>query len=142
MRTLLYAEDEASDIFLLRHALDKLGLAAALQCVQDGVEAIEYLSRQGKFADRTAYPEPAVLLLDLNLPRVDGFAVLKWVRSTTQYASLPIVVFTSSVRAGDKANAMRLGATEFTVKTGNVGQLETVARRIAEKWLLNEKNPR
>lgn len=112
----LYVEDEESDRLLMQLAFAKAGLGSALWMVGDGKRAVEYLSGVGVFADRTGYPLPALVLLDLNLPGMHGFEVLKWIRAQPGYATLPVVVFTSSAQEEDRQRAESLGASAFIQK--------------------------
>ena len=103
----------------------------------DGAEAIDYLAGNGPFADRTQHPLPALVLLDLNLPKKSGFEVLSWVRQQPQFSSLPVVIYTSSVGLIDKDTAQLLGATDYFVKRSGVNQIAELARSLAERWLPN-----
>ncbi len=131
----LYVEDEESDRLLMRIAFQKTGLEPALRMVNDGQAAIDYLSGAGIYAERAEYPLPAVVLLDLNLPEVHGFEVLKWIRGRPAHSMLPVVVFTSSPREEDRHRAKVLGANEFVQKPGMLGGFQEVARRLHEEWL-------
>ena len=82
----------------------------------DGDEAIQYLSGTGEFSDRTRYPLPCLLLLDLNLPRQSGLEVLEWVRSQPSLQSMPVVILTSSSQDRDIGSAYSLGANGYLVK--------------------------
>lgn len=131
----LYVEDEESDRFLMQLAFQKLGMENALRMVNHGRAAIEYLSGSGVYGDRCEYPVPAVVLLDLNLPEVHGFEVLKWIREQPGYGGLPVVVFTSSAREEDSQRARLLGATDFLLKPGMPGGFQGVVLRLSEAWL-------
>src|SRR5512138_919827 len=109
----LYVEDEESDRMLMQFAFRKAGLEPALRVVNDGQAAIDYLSVTGAYGERARYPLTAVVLLDLNLPEVHGFDVLKWIRAQPVHSGLPVVVFTSSAREEDRARALELGASEY-----------------------------
>ena len=108
--TILYVEDEETDVMLLQHVLTKVGISNPLQTVKDGKAAKDYLAGDGRFADRNAYPLPGVVLLDLNLPYWSGFEVLEWIRQQPQLRRLPVLVFTSSSRPDDIARAYDAGA--------------------------------
>ncbi len=131
----LYVEDEESDRLLMQLAFRKAGLGPELRMVGDGQAAIDYLTGAGVYAERGEYPLPAVVLLDLNLPEVHGFEVLKWIRGQPAHSSLPVVVFTSSAREEDRQQAEVLGATEFLQKPGMPGGFQEVARKLSEEWL-------
>ena len=79
-KRVLIAEDDPGDVFLLQRAFSTAGVSASLHFVRDGQEAIDYLGGEASFADRTAYPLPELMLLDLKMPRLNGFDVLEWLR--------------------------------------------------------------
>src|SRR5215831_192587 len=89
--TVLYVEDEETDRFLMGWAFAREKLKAALRMVKDGRLAVSYLSGTGAYADRRAHPMPMVVLLDLNLPELHGFDVLKWIRAHAVHSRLPVV---------------------------------------------------
>ena len=124
---ILVAEDNADDVFLLRHAFKRAGLDGPLFVVTDGVEAIAYLNGDGVFADRAAHPLPDLLLLDLNMPRKDGFEVLEWVRANPRWARLMVHVLTASSRVTDVERAYELHANSYTVKPNRMDQLAAFA---------------
>lgn len=130
----LYVEDEETDRFLVERAFVKEGLGSALRMVDHGKAAIDYLSGCGPYAEREKYPFPGVVLLDLNLPEMSGFEVLKWIREHPSYNALPVVVFTSSAREEDRERARVLGANDFVQKPGELALFQAVARRLSEQW--------
>jgi CheY-like chemotaxis protein len=132
---ILYVEDEKSDVLLLRVAFTRAGLTNPVHIAVDGAEAIDYLAGNGPFADRDQHPLPALVLLDLNLPKKSGFEVLKWIRQQPQFFSLPVVIYTSSVGLIDKDTARMLGATDYFVKRSGVSHIAELARSLAERWL-------
>jgi len=137
-KTILVAEDTESDFYLLERTFKDLACGAELRRVCDGVEVIQYLAGEDRFSDREVYPVPHLLLLDLQMPRKDGFAVLGWVRRQDPLRSLPIVIFSSSGRTEDVRRAYDLGASSFLVKPMIEGYALLV-RSLAEYWLgLNE----
>lgn len=110
----LYVEDEADDVLFMRLACRNSGWA--LEAVENGRQAIAYLSGEPPYADRERHPLPALVLLDLNLPLVSGFDVLRWVREQPAFRELPVVIFSSSGRAEDRARAAALGADDYLLK--------------------------
>jgi PAS domain S-box-containing protein len=134
--TILYVEDEETDGLFMSTAFSEKGLASAFRLVSDGRAAIEYLSGTGKYADRDEFPLPAVVLLDLNLPQVPGFDVLKWMRNHPDFIATPVVVFSSSAREEDKVKASELGANDFVAKPSSGMRFGEVVERLREKWLL------
>jgi CheY-like chemotaxis protein len=133
--TVLYVEDEESDAMFMQRAFASKGMGSALRVVGDGRAAIEYLSGAGKYADRREYPLPAVVLLDLNLPQVPGFEVLKWMRNHPDFARTPVVVFSSSTREDDRVKALELGANEFVGKPSSGLKFGEVVEGLRERWM-------
>jgi CheY-like chemotaxis protein len=138
---LLYVEDEQSDVLLLRVAFTRAGLTNPVHIAVDGAEAIDYLAGNGPFADRNQHPLPALVLLDLNLPKKSGFEVLRWVREQPQFASLPVVIYTSSVGLIDKDTARLLGATDYFVKRSGLAHIAELVRSLAKRWLSQSASP-
>ena len=132
---ILVAEDNENDVLLLRRALENAKVFARLAVARNGQEAIEYLSGHGNYADRAAHPWPAVMLMDLKMPMVDGFDVLAWWRDQRGERELPIVVLSSSGLESDTKRAMALGAAAYRVKSTDFQDLVTVAEELRERWL-------
>ena len=140
-RTILYVEDEEGDVLLFRLAFTRACLPNPVQIAVDGAEAIDYLAGNGPFADRTQHPLPALVLLDLNLPKKSGFEVLSWVRQQPQFSCLPVVIYTSSVGLIDKDTAQLLGATDYYIKRSDVNHIAELARSLTERWLPHSASP-
>jgi len=104
MKTILQVEDDPNDVFFLKHAMKKAGVANPIQVAKDGQEAIDYLQGAGKFADRGKFPFPCLVLLDLKLPYVMGLDVLKWIREQPGMA-LVVLLLTASGEEADIAAA-------------------------------------
>ncbi|PYJ07423.1 MAG: two-component system response regulator [Verrucomicrobia bacterium] len=139
---ILLAEDDDNDVFLLRRAFDKAGLADRLIVVRDGQEAIWYLNGQGAYADRNAHPWPEVLLLDLKMPRMDGFDVLKWLqRRRRSLQPLLVVVHTSSKLDTDLQRAFELGADAYWLKPLHFADLVRSVRALGERLREPPKRP-
>ena len=120
---ILLAEDNSDDIFLFRHAFKKAGGAGVLHAVSDGREALAYLGADGVYQDRVSYPFPDALLLDLNMPRMNGFEVLEWIRQNPKCSRVMVHVFTTSCRAADIQRAYDSHANSYVVKPSRVDQL-------------------
>lgn len=133
--TILHVEDDANDALLFRHAWQKAGSAFDLQAVEDGDEAIAYLKGDEKFGDRVRYPMPQLVLLDLKMPRVNGFDVLAWARKDPSFSKLPIVVLTSSNHDLDIKRAYDLGANSYLVKPVGFEPLVDMVKTIHGYWL-------
>jgi CheY-like chemotaxis protein len=131
----LYVEDEKYDAMFMRNAFDDAGLGESLQVVTDGRQAINYLAGKEGYGDRAKYPLPAAVLLDLKLPIVSGFEVLRWLRGQPEFQALPVVVFSSSARDEDRSKARELGATVYMEKPGSPLEFPTVVQYLRQRWL-------
>lgn len=139
--TILQVEDDPNDVFLLQHAMKKAGVTNPIKVVNDGQQAIEYLQGAGRFADREEYPAPFLVLLDLKLPHVMGFEVLKWIRSQAGTRKI-VVVLSASDQPTDISEAYGLGANGYLVKPAEARKLEETARAIKDYWLTQNLPPR
>jgi len=135
----LYAEDDDNDAFLVRRAFEQAGITHRLVVVEDGKSAIEYLSGTGTYADRAQHPLPGFVLLDLNMPGLSGIEVLKWIRTTPNVCTLPVVVLTSSNQDRDVHRAYVQGANGYLVKPGTLEEFATLARAIKDYWLTQNR---
>jgi CheY-like chemotaxis protein len=135
----LYVEDEDNDVFLLKLAFRKAGATHPLQIATDGRQAVDYLLGSGPFAVRSEFPLPCLVLLDLNLPQMDGFSVLQFIRADHRLKDLPVVIFTSSEQQSDKDRARKLGATDYVVKPSKVDLLVAFVQAIHQEWLNPDK---
>jgi len=133
--TILYAEDEENDVFFLERAFNLAGSPHSLKAVPDGAQALEYLTGEGIFADRTRHPFPDLILLDINMPKKSGFDVLAWLRSQPRYNSLPALILTSSSRPEDMEKARQLGADDYLLKPTDPLKLVELVRSLQEQWL-------
>lgn len=134
MWTILYVEDEENDAFFMRRAFRRAGLEGFLRVVADGQLAIDYLSGRGPSADRVQFPLPALVLLDLNLPMVSGFQVLRWIRCQPQFQHLPVVIFSSSARTEDRSQAKDLGASDYFEKPDTGSDFGAILEALKQKW--------
>ena len=133
--TILLAEDDDSDIRLVKFAFEEAQVRNPLRVVRNGQEAIDYLSGEGIYAGRDAYPLPALMLLDLKLPLRDGFEVLAWCQEHKGLHGLRVIVMSSSHDQSDIKMAMALGAVAYRVKPADFGYLVGVARELRDHWL-------
>lgn len=137
----LLAEDNPDDYELTKHAFKKNNIEADLRWVQDGQELLDYLHREGGFEDRNANPLPAVILLDLNMPRVDGREALKEIKKDSRLKSIPVVVMTTSEAEEDIAQTYDLGVSSYINKPVGFSEFTEVIRRFKEYWLEAVKFP-
>jgi len=141
-KAILLIEDNPDDEALTIHSIRAAKIANPIVVARDGVEALDYLLARGIHAGRDAQHLPAIALLDINLPRVDGLEVLKQVRSDDRTRFLPVVVLTSSREDQDIVRAYGLGANSYVRKPVNLEQLKESVRQLALYWLqVNEPPP-
>ena len=138
---ILLVEDQEEDILLIRRAFKKANFINTLQVVRDGEEAIAYLNGSGKYRNRDEYPLPALVLLDLKLPRLDGLEVLKWIRGQPGLSTLRVVVLTASQRIQDVNAAYQMGANSFLVKPVEFDNFVSVVNALQGYWLWLDKAP-
>jgi CheY-like chemotaxis protein len=134
-RAILLVEDNEDDAFLMQRALKAAAIANPLFIVEDGQQAIDYLSGSGAYSDRSKHPIPAIVLLDLKLPIKDGLEVLAWIRNQPQFENMVIVVLTSSSEPSDLRRAYSLGANSYIVKPPTSSQLTDLVRAFKWYWL-------
>lgn len=135
LKTVLVADDDENDIRLLRHAFLRAGIDIPMKWVRDGEEAIQYLQGDNSFADRKTFPVPMLLLLDLKMPRTNGFEVLEWLRKQSDLRRLLVVVMTSSDEPQDVDRAYDLGANSFLKKPDDFDELTKMSQKLHEYWL-------
>lgn len=137
----LVAEDDENDVTLFQRAFKQAQITNPLQIVRDGEEAIEYLKGEGKFSDREKYPVPTLLLLDLKMPRKNGFEVLQWIREQPSLKALRVLVLTTSTDIRDVNTAYRLGANSFLVKSLDIQDFAALVSQIKNCWLSMSRAP-
>ena len=107
-----------------------------LNALPDGEQAIDYLAGKGPFADRARHPLPALVLLDINIPKKSGLEVLEWIRQQAHFKSLPVLMLTSSSRPEDLEKARVLGANDYLLKPSDPRKLIDVVNSLHHRWLL------
>ena len=132
--TIVIVEDNENDAQLLEMAFRAIGVHCPVRMVEDGDAAIEYLRGCGKYEDRAAFPFPNVLFLDLKMPRVSGFDVLRWLKEHPDCAVMPTMVFSSSSVAEDVKLAYELGANGYLAKPAAFNDLKAMLRSTLEFW--------
>src|SRR6266404_4421712 len=133
----LVAEDDPNDVFLLRRAFQKAGVANPIVVFHNGQEAIDYLSCEAP----PAAGQPALFFLDLKMPLMDGFDVLAWLRARPASKSMPVIVLTSSNQEKDIEQAKQLGADDYRVKPQQFEDLIQIVQEISDRWLKLHSNP-
>jgi DNA-binding response OmpR family regulator len=135
LRIVLAAEDEEGDATLLRLAFRRAGIPHPLIVVHDGQEALDYLSGNAPYTDRVSYPMPGLLLLDVKMPRLNGFDVLAWWITRPELRDLPVVVLSSSCHESDMTKARMMGAREYIVKPHGFMQLSNIMQDLCRRHL-------
>ena len=133
---ILIVEDSAADLELTLHALQKQNLANKVFVVRDGAEALDFLFCRGKFANRSFIASPRLVLLDLNLPKINGKEVLEAVRGDPRTRTIPVVIFTSSKEERDLVDSYGLGANSYVQKPLDFSEFRDVVRQFGLYWLL------
>lgn len=134
--SILLAEDEETDVMMFQLALRLAGISPSVFVVRDGQEAVDYLSGSDPYNDRTAFPLPALIVLDLKMPRMTGFDVLSWLKSEEALRGIPAVILSSSSYPQDIQQAMELGARDYYIKPHSVRELAKLLQQATGKWLL------
>jgi CheY-like chemotaxis protein len=138
LKTILLAEDNQNDVDLILLALAEYNLANNIEVVNDGVEVLEYLRSQGRFKGRKP-GNPAVILLDLKMPRLDGIGVLKEIKNDPLLKIIPVVMVTSSREETDLVQSYKLGVNAYVVKPLDFNQFVGAIKQLGAFWaVLNE----
>lgn len=132
---ILLVEDNRMDVELTLDAFREAKLVNTIQVASNGQEALDYLFGRGPYADRKTFPMPNLVLLDLKLPGIDGFEVLRQIKSTPILKRLPVVILTSSKEEGDRALSYDRGANSYLVKPVSFEGFMGVVRQIEGYWL-------
>ena len=141
-QTILLVEDSPVDILLMQRAFrNQIFTNTSLQIVRDGDAAVFYLNGDGEYSDRERYPLPAIILLDLKLPRRSGHEVLGWLKQQPQLKRLPVVVLTSSRQTVDVNQAYDLGVNSYLVKPVGFASLSDMMQSFGEYWLKQTELP-
>ena len=132
---ILLIEDSEDDVFFMRRALRDACISNPLFVAGDGQKAVDYLSGAAEFSDRSKFPIPTLVFLDLKLPVKTGLDVLSWLREQESLCSVVVVVLTSSQEPKDLRQAYRLGANSYLVKPGTTSRLAELMRVVKAYWL-------
>jgi CheY-like chemotaxis protein len=138
---ILLAEDDENQVMLMRRVFKQAHLLNPVHVVSNGEETIAYLKGADQYANRAEYPLPSLLLLDLKMPRKNGFEVLKWIREQPNLRSLRVIVLTSSDDIADVNRAYQLGANSFLVKPGDFEKFVSVIQTLQGYWLWMSEAP-
>lgn len=134
-RTVLFADDNPDDRFLMSEAWREAGCAHALATVGDGEQVLSYLNGDGAYADRRLHPLPGLIILDIKMPRKSGLETLEWIRGSKAWRNVPVLMLTASTAPSDLEAGYRLCANAFLVKPGTVRELIEMVGAIRGFWL-------
>jgi CheY-like chemotaxis protein len=141
LKRILLVEDDPKDVELTLTGLDEYNLVNEVVVARDGEEALDYLYRRGIYEHR-AIDNPAVVLLDLKLPKVDGFEVLQQIRSDEKLKMIPVVILTSSKEERDLVRSYKLGVNAYVVKPVDFHQFVNAVKELGVFWaVINEAPP-
>jgi CheY-like chemotaxis protein len=132
---IVMADDDDDDCLLARDAFEESKVPGVLHCVGDGVELLDFLSHAGKYKDEHNCPCPALILLDLNMPRKDGRQALREIKSTPAFQNIPVVVLTTSQEQKDLVFSREMGAESFITKPALFDAWIEMMKSLAENWL-------
>lgn len=133
--TVLHIDDDPNDTELLRAATRKAGVPFILHNVEDGDQALAYLSGRGEYSDRARFDIPSLILLDLKMPRATGFEILNWIRTHPELGELPVVVLSGSELEEDVKRALQSGANSYHVKPIGFEALVRLVQAINSDWI-------
>jgi CheY-like chemotaxis protein len=140
-KIILLVEDNPSDVGLTQRALAKSHIANEMVVAEDGQDALDYIFAVGKYTGRDVKETPAVVLLDLNLPRVDGLEVLRRIRADERTKRIPVVILTTSKEEQDVAQSYDLGANSYIRKPVDFKQFVESVERLGLYWLVMNEPP-
>jgi two-component system response regulator len=138
---ILLAEDNPRDAEMTQRALRKINFANKVHWVKDGEAALNYLTRQGEYADRPTSSNPKLVLLDIKMPKVDGIEVLRQIKSSENLKKIPVVVMTSSNEERDVIESYRLGVNSYIVKPVEFSAFAETVARAGLYWILTNRAP-
>lgn len=132
---IVVADDDADDRMMIKDAFEESKLGNPVDFVEDGVELMEYLHRQGKWTHLTNQPFPGFILLDLNMPRKDGRTVLKEIKESSELHRIPIVILTTSKAEEDIIRTYNLGVNSFICKPVSFDKLVDIVKTVGHYWI-------
>jgi len=140
-RTVLIAEDDENDQFFVAREIKKIVPPVDVQFVEDGEQAIAYLTGTGQYSDRSRYPTPAVIFIDLKMPKLNGFELLEWLKRHDMLKSIPAIVVSASTLQTDIDKAYQLGANAYIVKPASAIDLQKLFKTTGEFFLGHAETP-
>lgn len=140
VKRILIVDDSPKDVELAIAALSEKNLANEVDIAEDGEEALEYLNKQGKFSDRLN-GNPAVILLDIKMPKMNGIEVLKYIREDPKFKIIPVIMVTSSREEKDLVESYKLGANAYIVKPVDITQFMESIKTLGQFWVVINQQP-
>jgi CheY-like chemotaxis protein len=134
VKRILIVDDSPKDVELIISALREKNLANEVIVAEDGEEALDYLHKRGKFTNEIGYP--AVILLDIKMPKMNGIEVLKYIRSDAKFKLLPVIMVTSSHEEKDLVESYKLGANSYVVKPVDIIQFIDAIKDLGQYWVI------
>ena len=138
---IMLVEDNRMDVELTLDAFREVHLANSVHVAPNGEDALDYLFGRGQYADRRSFPLPNLILLDLKMPGIDGFEVLRQLKGAQALRRIPVIILTSSTEEGDLALSYDIGANSYLVKPVSFEGFLQVVRQVGEYWLTLNVNP-
>ncbi len=132
---ILLIEDNYMDVILTLDAFKEAQISNQMTIAKNGQEALDYLFGRNRFADRVLYPVPDLILLDLKMPGIDGFEILRQIKTSEKIKRIPVIILTSSREEGDRALSYDYGANSYLLKPVSFDGLTDVVKRIYEYWV-------
>ena len=140
VKRILIVDDSPNDVTLAMSALAEKNLANEVDVAEDGVEALDYLYKRGKFADN-GNSSPAVILLDIKMPRMNGIEVLRHIRNDPKFKFIPVIMVTSSREEKDLVESYKLGANSYVVKPVDIIQFIDAIKTLGQYWAVINQPP-
>ena len=138
-KTILIVDDSPNDVELTVSALTEKNIANEIVVAEDGIEALDYLYKRGRFANSKG--NPAVILLDIKIPRMNGIEVLKHIRSQPEFMMIPVIMVTSSCEERDLVESYKLGANSYVVKPVDIIQFIDAIKTLGQYWAVINQQP-
>lgn len=139
IKRILIVDDSENDVELTKSVLTQNNLANEIIVAEDGEEALDYLYKRGKFANERG--NPAIILLDMKMPKMNGIEVLKIIRADNQFSAIPIIILTSSREERDLMESYRYGANSYVVKPVDIPQFINAIKSLGQYWIVINQQP-
>jgi CheY-like chemotaxis protein len=131
---ILVIDDDENDLMMIERAFRQNGIGDVIRCLDSGEKGIAYIKGDGEYADRSRFPYPAVVMTDLKMPGIDGFAVLQYLKEHPRWKMIPVLVFSSSADADDIKRSYAMGASCYLEKPSEPGKLRELLKLFYDFW--------